>query len=82
MILDKDNYPEEKELDTNASLTLAQTLRSPLVSVIWAISVPVVVTAPLFSILRIWIHHTIGGGIQSPEIDFRRKIKMCFHDGN
>ena len=63
--IDKSNYPEETELDTNPSLTLAQTLTLSIVSTILAILLPVVVTTARFLILRTWIHHTIWRGIQS-----------------
>ena len=44
--IDKDNYPEETELDTNPSLTLALTLSTG--ELILAILRPVVVTTPRF----------------------------------
>ena len=64
--IDKNNYPEETELDTNPSLTLPRTLTlSTRVSIFLAISRSVVVTTPRFLILCIWIHQKIWGGIQS-----------------
>ena len=60
----KNNYPEETELDTNLSLTLAQTLTLFIVSAVLAILFPVFVTTARFSILRTWIHHTIWEVIQ------------------
>ena len=63
--IDDNNFPEETELDTNSSLTLAQNQPYPLVSMILSISFPVVVTTPRFLILLIWIYHTTWGGIQS-----------------
>ena len=63
--IDKNNYPEETELETNPSLTVARILPYPLVIVFLAISRSVVVTTPRFLILRIWIHQKIWGGIQS-----------------
>ena len=61
----KNNYPEETELDTNPSLTLAQTLTLSIVSAVLAILLPVIVTTARFLILRTWIHHIIGEWIQS-----------------
>ena len=63
--IDKSNYPEETELDTNLSLTLARTLTLSTGECILAISRPVVVTTPRLLILHIWIHQKIWGGIQS-----------------
>ena len=63
--IDKNNYSEETQLDTNPSLTLARTLPYPRVSVFLAISRSVVITTPRFLIWRIWIHQKIWGGIQS-----------------
>ena len=60
----KNNYHEETELDTNPSLTLAQTLTLSIVSAVLAILLPIVVTTAQFLILRIWIQHTVWGGIQ------------------
>ena len=62
---DKNNYPEETELDTNPSLTLARNLTLSTGERILAISRPVVVTTPRLLILHIWIHQKIWGGIQS-----------------
>ena len=61
----KNNYLEETELDTNPSLTLAQTLTLSIVSAVLTILLPVVVTTARFLILRTWIHHTIWEEIQS-----------------
>ena len=44
--IDKNNYPEETELDTNPSLTLARTLTLSTGERILAILRPVVVTTP------------------------------------
>ena len=60
--IDKNTYPEETELDTNPSLTLARTLTLSTGERILAILRPVVVTAPRFLISCIWIHQKIGGG--------------------
>ena len=46
--IDKSNYPEETELDTNPSLTLARTLTLSTGERILAILRPVVVTTPRF----------------------------------
>ena len=48
LIIDKNNYPEETELDTNPSLTLARTLTLSTGESILAILRPVVVTTPRF----------------------------------
>ena len=45
---DKNNYPEETELDTKPSLTLARTLTLSTGERILAILRPVVVTTPRF----------------------------------
>ena len=63
--IDKSNYPEETELDTNPSLTLARTLTLSTGERILAILRPVVVTTLRFLILCIRIHQNIWGGIQS-----------------
>ena len=46
--IDENNYPEETELDTNPSLTLALTLTLSIGERILAILRPVVVTTPRF----------------------------------
>ena len=46
--IDKSSYPEETELDTNPSLTLARTLTLATGEHILAILRPVVVTTPRF----------------------------------
>ena len=46
--IDKNNYAEETELDTNPSLTLARTLTLSTGERILAILRPVVVTTPRF----------------------------------
>ena len=63
--IDKNNYPEEAELDTNPSITLARTLTLSTGERILAISRPVVVTTPRLLTLHIWIYQQIWGGIQS-----------------
>ena len=64
--IDKHNYPEETELDTNPSLTLAQTLTLSTVERKLPISGPVVVTTPRFFLF--YVHEftkKFGGWIQS-----------------
>ena len=63
--IDKNSYPEETELNTNSSLTLAQALTLSTGGPSLAISLPVVVTAQLYLILLTEIHHTIWSGIES-----------------
>ena len=46
--IDKNNYPEETELDTNPSLTLVRTLTLSTGERILAILRPVVLTTPQF----------------------------------
>ena len=46
--IDKNNYPEETELDTNPNLTLARTLTLSTGERIFAILRPVVVKTPRF----------------------------------
>ena len=63
--IDKNNYPEETELDTNPSLTLARTLTlstGERISGHFAFSRCYDTT---LLILHIWIHQKIWGGIQS-----------------
>ena len=79
-ILIKNNYPEETELDTNPSLTLALTLTLSTVSVVLAISRPVVVTTPRLLILRIRIHQKIWGGIQSLDQESISDDKSQLHE--
>ena len=57
----KNNYPEETEIDTNPSITLARTLTLSTSERILAITRQVVVTTPRFLILRIWIHQEKSG---------------------
>ena len=63
--IDKNSYPEETELDTNPSLTLAQTLTLSIGERCLTILLPVVVTAARFLILHTWIYYKIWGEIQS-----------------
>ena len=63
--IDKNNYPEESELDTNPRLTLARTLTLSIGERTFGHVKPSLVTTPRLLILRIWIHHKIWGGIQS-----------------
>ena len=61
--IDKYNYPEETELDTNPSLTLARTLTLSTGERILNILGPVIVTTPRFAISNKWIQQKIWGGI-------------------
>ena len=61
--IDENIYPET-ELDTNPSLTLAQSLTLTTGKRIFAIWFPVFVMTPQFLVLRTRIHHTICGRIQ------------------
>ena len=63
--IDKNNYPEETELDTNPSLTLARTLTLSIGERIFGHFTSGLVTTPRFLTLCIWIHQKIWGGIQS-----------------
>ena len=63
--IDKNNYPEETELDTNPSLTLARTLTLSTGERNFGNFTFSLVTTPRFLIFLIWIHKTIWGGIQS-----------------
>ena len=63
--IDKNNYPEEAELDTSPSLTLARTLTLSTGERSFGNFTPSLVTTPRFLILLIWIHQKIWGGIQS-----------------
>ena len=65
MNIDKNNYTEETELDTNPSLTLARTLTLSIDECIFGHFTPSLVSTPRFLILCIWIHQKIWGGIQS-----------------
>ena len=65
MNIDKNNYPEETELDTNPSLTLARTLTLSIGECNFGNFTSSLVTTPIFLILRIWIHQKIWGAIQS-----------------
>ena len=65
MNIDKNNYTEETELDTNPSLTLARTLTLSIDERIFGHFTSSLVKTPRFLILCIWIHQKIWGGIQS-----------------
>ena len=62
--IDKNNYSEETELDTNPSLTIARTLTLSTGERNFGNITSSLVTTPLFLILRKWIHQKIWGGIQ------------------
>ena len=78
--IDKNNYPEETELDTNPSLTLARTLTLSTGERILAILCPVVITTPRFLISCIWIHQKICGGIQSLDQKSMSDEKSQMHE--
>ena len=84
MNIDKNNYPEEMELDTNPSLTLARTLTLYTGERNFGNFSSSLVTTPRFLILRIWIHQkNQGRGPESgSEINFRRKTLKNNYDGN
>ena len=65
MNIDKDNYPEETELDTNSSITLARTQTLSTGERNFGNFTSSLVTTPRLLILRIWIHQKFWGGIQS-----------------
>ena len=79
--IDKNNYPEETELDTDPSLTLARTLTLSTGERILAILRPVVVTTLRFLIWCIWIHQkNLGRDPESKsEIDSRQKITIAWN---
>ena len=54
--IDKKIYPEETELDTNPSLTLARTLTLSIGERNFDKFTSSLVTTPRFIILRIWIN--------------------------
>ena len=78
--IDKNNYPEETELDTNPSLTLARTLTLSTGERNVGNFTSSLATTPRFLILRIWIHQKIWGGIQSLDqksiSDEKKKMKL------
>ena len=65
MNIDKNNYHEETELDTNRSLTLARTLTLSIGERNFGNFTFSLVTTPRFFILPIWNHQKIWGVIQS-----------------
>ena len=77
--IDKNNYPEETELDTNPSLTLARNLTLSTGERSFGHSRPVVVTTPRLLILRIWIHQKIWGG--SLNLDQKSQITIAWNWG-
>ena len=89
--IDKNNYPEETELDTNPSLTLARTLTLSTGERSFGNFTPSLVTTSRFLILCIWIHQKIWGGNPESrsEIGLRWKITIAWnwrlknkYDGN
>ena len=65
--IDENNFPEETELDTIPSLTLARTLTLSIGERNFGDFTSSLVTTSRFLILRIWIHQNIWRGIQSPD---------------
>ena len=65
MNIDKNNYPEKTELDTNPSLTLARTLTLSTGERSFGNFTSSLVTTPRLLILRVWICQNIWRGIQS-----------------
>ena len=63
--IDKNNYPEETELDTNPSLTLARTLTLSTGERNFGHFTSSYIMTPRFLILCIWFHQKVWGGIQS-----------------
>ena len=63
--IDKNNYPEETELDTNPSLTLVWTLTLSTGERNFGHFTSSLVTTPRILILRKLIHQKIWRGIQS-----------------
>ena len=63
--IDKNNYHEETELDTNHSLTLARTLTLSTGERNFGHFTSSLIMTPRFLILCIWFHQNIWGGIQS-----------------
>ena len=78
--IDKSNYPEETELDTNPSLTLAQTLTLSTGERNFGNFTTSLVTTPRFLILSIWIHQKIWGGIQSLDLKSISEEKSQLHE--
>ena len=64
--IDKNNYPEETELDTNPCLALAHTLTLSTGECNFGHFTSSLVTTPQILIMLIWMHQNIWGGIQSP----------------
>ena len=78
--IDKNNYPEETELDTNPSLTLVRTLTLSTGERSFDNFPSSLVTTLRFLILRIWIHQKIWGGIQSPDQKSISDEKSQWHE--
>ena len=78
--IDKNNYPEGTELDTNPSLTLARTLTLSTGERSLGNFTSSLATTPQFLILRIWIHQKILGGIQSLDQKFIIEKKSQWHE--
>ena len=78
--IDTNYYPEETELDTNPSLTLARTLTLSTGELNFGNFTSSLVTTPRFLILRIWIQQKIWGGIQSPDQKSISDAKRQLHE--
>ena len=63
--IEKNNYSEETELDTNPCLTLPRTLTLSTGERSFGNFTSSLVTTPRFVILRTWIHQKIWGGFQN-----------------
>ena len=63
--VDKNNHPDETELDTNHSLTLTPSLILSTGERNFGNFASSLVTTPQFLVLRIWIHQKIWQGNQS-----------------
>ena len=78
--IDINNYPEETELDTNPSPTLARTLTLSTGERSFCNFTSSLVTTPRFLILRIWIQQKIWGGVQSLDKKLIEDEKLQLHE--
>ena len=78
--IDKNNYSEEKELDTDPSLTLAWTLTLSTGERNFANFTSSLATAPISLILRKRIHQIIWGGTQSLDKKSISEEKSQLHE--
>ena len=77
--IDKNNYPQETELDTSPSLTLSRTLTLSTGERSFGHYTYSLVTTPRFLILCTWIHQKIWGGIQSLDQESIQDEKSQLH---